>query len=146
MIPLFPKDDVFHVCRKVYLDTFEEHATYCRELLIFKYKHDLIKNVKHRWTSWLTHKKGDWHFGGCFGVWMYMRDLTGVFPIFGLGVRDFMVWRTTLKAASSKMVKHKNLCFDNQHIFILFIFYTFDFLAPDGVDILKRIQWVMHYA
>jgi hypothetical protein len=62
----------------------------------------------------------------------------------GLGVGDFTVGRTTLKAASSKMVKHEKACSDNQNIFIPFAFDTFGFLAPEAVDLLKRIQNVMH--
>jgi hypothetical protein len=42
------------------------------------------------------------------------------------------------------MIKHEKACFDNQYIFILFIFDTFRFLAPDVVDLLKIIQMVMH--
>jgi hypothetical protein len=33
---------------------------------------------------------------------------------------------------------------DNQYVFIPFAFDTFDFLAPDAVNILKRVQKVMH--
>jgi hypothetical protein len=54
------------------------------------------------------------------------------------------VGQTTLKAALSKMVKHEKAYFDNQHVFIPFAFDTFGFLAPGAVDLLKRIQKVMH--
>jgi hypothetical protein len=54
------------------------------------------------------------------------------------------VGQTSLKAASSKMVKHEKACSDNQHVFIPFAFDTFDFLAPEAVDLLKRVQKVMH--
>jgi hypothetical protein len=37
------------------------------------------------------------------------------------------------QAASSKVVKHENVCSNNQHAFIPFAFDTFDFLAPDVV-------------
>ncbi|KAK2439585.1 hypothetical protein QL285_024234 [Trifolium repens] len=70
-------------------------------------------------------------------------DLTGVSPLVGLGVGDFIVGREALKAASSKMVKHEKACSDNQHVFIPFAFDTFGFLAPDAVDLLKRVQNVM---
>jgi hypothetical protein len=62
----------------------------------------------------------------------------------GLGVEDFTVGQTALKAASSKMVKHEKMCSDNQHVFISFAFDIFDFLAPEAVDLLKSIQKVMH--
>jgi hypothetical protein len=39
------------------------------------------------------------------------------------------VGRTTLKAASGKMVKHEKVCYDNQHVFIPFVFDTFGFLG-----------------
>ncbi|KAK2384567.1 hypothetical protein QL285_071901 [Trifolium repens] len=45
MIPLFPKDEVCLVCRKACLDTFGEHAAHCRELLGYKYRHDLVRDV-----------------------------------------------------------------------------------------------------
>jgi hypothetical protein len=45
MIPLFSKDEVCPVCRKACLDTFGEHAIYCRELPDFKYRHDLVRDV-----------------------------------------------------------------------------------------------------
>jgi hypothetical protein len=68
--------------------------------------------------------------------------LIGVSPFLGLRVEDFTVGQSTL--APSKTVKHEKLCFDNQHIFILFAFDTFGFLAPEVVDLLKRVQNVMH--
>ncbi|KAK2385232.1 Pleckstrin proteiny (PH) domain-containing protein [Trifolium repens] len=71
-------------------------------------------------------------------------NLTGVSPLVGLRVEDFTVRRTTLKAASSKMVKYEKACSDNQHVFISFAFDTFGFLTPEAVDLLKRIQKVMH--
>ncbi|GKA36261.1 hypothetical protein Tco_0722752 [Tanacetum coccineum] len=37
MIPLFPVDAIYHVCRKACLDSFEEHAVHCKELPGFKY-------------------------------------------------------------------------------------------------------------
>ncbi|MCI60704.1 xylem serine proteinase, partial [Trifolium medium] len=52
--------------------------------------------------------------------------------------------RTILKAASSKMGKHEKACSDKQHVFISFAFDTFDFLAPEVIDLMKRVQRVMH--
>ncbi|KAK2400699.1 hypothetical protein QL285_050372 [Trifolium repens] len=71
-------------------------------------------------------------------------DLTGVSPLVGLGVGDFIMGRAALKAASSKMAKHEKACTDNQHIFIPFAFDTFGCLAPEAVNLLKRVQKVMH--
>jgi len=71
-------------------------------------------------------------------------DLTGVSPLVGLGVRPFTVGQTALKAASSKVAEHEKTCSDNQHAFIPFPFDTFGFLASDVVDLLHRVQKVMH--
>ena len=71
-------------------------------------------------------------------------DLTGVSPLVGLSNGDFIVGQAALKAASNKVAKHERACSDNQHAFIPFAFDTFGFLAPDAVNILQRIQRVMH--
>ncbi|KAK2454767.1 hypothetical protein QL285_002298 [Trifolium repens] len=70
--------------------------------------------------------------------------LIGVFPLVGLRVGDFIVGRAALKAASNKIAKHEKTCSDNQYAFIPFAFDTFSFLAPETVDLLKRVQRVMH--
>ncbi|MCI54579.1 auxilin-like protein, partial [Trifolium medium] len=62
-------------------------------------------------------------------------DLTGVFPLVGLGVRDFTVGQAALKVASSKMAKYEKVCSDNQHVFMPFAFDTFGFLAPEAVNL-----------
>jgi hypothetical protein len=49
-----------------------------------------------------------------------------------------------LKAASIKVVKHERASSENQHVFIHFAFDTFGILALEAVDILKRVQRVMH--
>jgi hypothetical protein len=51
---------------------------------------------------------------------------------------------TALKAVSSRMVKHDKTFFDNQHIFILFPFDSFDFLAQKAENLLKNVQKVMY--
>jgi len=71
-------------------------------------------------------------------------DLTGVSPLVGLGVRPFTVGQAALKAASSKVAKHEKTCSDNQDAFISFAFDTFGFLALEAVDLLHRVQKVMH--
>jgi hypothetical protein len=67
-------------------------------------------------------------------------DLTGVSPLMGLRVGDFIVGRASLKAASSKTVKHEKTCSNNQHAFIRFAFDTFGFLKSEPVDLLKRVK------
>jgi hypothetical protein len=71
-------------------------------------------------------------------------DLIGVSPIVGLTTEDFTVGQAAIKAVSSKVVKHERACLENQHVFISFKFDTFGFLAPEAVDVLKRVQRVMH--
>ena len=71
-------------------------------------------------------------------------DLIEVSPLVGLGVGTFTVGHVALKAASSKVVKHEKTCSDNQHVFIPFIFDTFSFVAEEVVDLLHRVQRVMH--
>jgi SpoU rRNA methylase family enzyme len=77
------------------------------------------------------------------GKHVYYVDFIGISSLMGLGVKDFTVGRAALKAASSKIAKHEKTCYDNQHVFILFVFDTFDFLALEVVDLLKRVQRVM---
>ena len=71
-------------------------------------------------------------------------DLTGVSPLVGLGSSAFTVGQAALKAASGKVIKHEKACLDNQHVFISFTFDTFGFLTPEAVDLLSRVQRVMH--
>ncbi|KAJ0483535.1 putative exostosin [Helianthus annuus] len=47
LVPLFPVEDLCPVCRKACLDSFGEHAVHCKELLGFKYRHDLVRDVLH---------------------------------------------------------------------------------------------------
>jgi hypothetical protein len=71
-------------------------------------------------------------------------NLTGVSLLMRLTTGDFTVGQGGFKAASSKVVKHERACSENQHVFILFAFDIFDFLAPKTVNILKIVQRVMH--
>ncbi|KAK2372319.1 hypothetical protein QL285_073465 [Trifolium repens] len=165
MIPLFPKDEVFPICRKTCIDTFGEHASHCREFPCFKYRHDLVRDVlfdifrrarisvkKEAPVNFLTDPQegrstlhpADVLVYGWVGGKHACVDLPGVSSLVELGVGDFTVGREALKAASSKMVKHEKTCSDNQHVFIPFAFDTFGFLAPDAVDLLKMVQKVMH--
>ncbi|KAJ0745299.1 putative exostosin [Helianthus annuus] len=117
MIPLFPVDEVCTVCHKACLDSFREHAIHCRELPGFKYRHDLVRDVL-----------------------VDIFRCAGVSPLVGLGGSAFTVGQ----AASGKVTKHEKACIDNQHVFIPFAFDTFGFLAPEAVDLLSRVQRVMH--
>ncbi|XP_076889164.1 uncharacterized protein LOC143539850 [Bidens hawaiensis] len=45
MIPLFPVDEIYHVCYKACLDSYGKHAVHCKELPGFKYRHDLVRDV-----------------------------------------------------------------------------------------------------
>jgi hypothetical protein len=51
---------------------------------------------------------------------------------------------TALKAVSSRMAKHEKTFFDNQHIFILFAFDSFGFLARKAENLLKNVQKVIY--
>jgi hypothetical protein len=54
------------------------------------------------------------------------------------------VRQATLKIISYKVAKHEKTCKDNQHAFIQFAFDTFDFLAPEVVSLMQRVQKVMN--
>jgi len=165
MIPLFPIDEVCSVCRKVCLDTFEEHAIHCKEFPDFKYRHDFVRDVlfdifrragvsmkKEALVNFLTDpldrrstlRPADVMVYGWVGGKHACVDLTGVSPLVGLGVEAFTVGQEALKVASRKVVKHEKACSDNQHVFIPFSFDTFSFLASEAVDLLHRVQRVLH--
>nr|GEW27007.1 auxilin-like protein [Tanacetum cinerariifolium] len=61
-----------------------------------------------------------------------------------LSSRGFTAGQAALKAASGKVTKHEKACIENQHVFIPFAFNTFGFLAADAVELLSRVQRVMH--
>ncbi|KAF5811722.1 putative exostosin [Helianthus annuus] len=167
MIPLFPVDEVCHVCHKACLDSFGEHAVHCREIPGFKYRHDLVRDVlfdifrcagisakKEAPVNFLTDplegrsiiRPADILVFGWVGGKHACVDLTGVSPLVGLGGSAFTVGQATLKAASGKgkETKHEKACLDNQHMFIPFAFDTFGVLVPEAVDLLSRVQRVMH--
>jgi hypothetical protein len=58
-------------------------------------------------------------------------------------VTFFFSWNEC-SLASSKVIKHEKICFDNQHAFTPFVFDTFDFLAQEVVSLLQRVQKVMN--
>ncbi|KAL8232100.1 hypothetical protein R6Q57_001878 [Mikania cordata] len=43
-----------------------------------------------------------------------------------------------------KVAKHEKVCSKNQHVFALFAFDTFGFLAPEAVNFLNRVQRFMN--
>jgi hypothetical protein len=70
--------------------------------------------------------------------------LTGEFPSVGLTTEDFTVGQAVIKLLQAKWPNIKE-CFDNQHMFIIsFVFDTFGFRSPMNINILKRVQRVMH--
>ncbi|GKE73008.1 hypothetical protein Tco_1535049 [Tanacetum coccineum] len=71
-------------------------------------------------------------------------DLTGVSPLVWLSSRGFTVGQAALKAASWKVTKHEKTCIEIQHMFIPFAFHTFDFFAPETVELLDRVQRVIY--
>jgi hypothetical protein len=66
------------------------------------------------------------------------------FTTCGIWCRGFLARQTTLKVASNKIAKHEKTCSHNQHVFIPFAFDTSGFLASDVVDLLHRVQRVVH--
>ncbi|KAK2399459.1 hypothetical protein QL285_049269 [Trifolium repens] len=85
------------------------------------------------------------------GCWMGRRQtcLCGLewsFPTCGTKDWRFYCWTGSPKSSlnSSKVAKHEKTCSDNQHVFIPFTFDIFGFLAPEVVNLLKRVQGVMH--
>ena len=71
-------------------------------------------------------------------------DLTGVSPLVCLGSGPFAVGKAALNAASAKVAKHEKACIENQHVFLPFAFDIFGFLVSDAIEILKRVQRILH--
>jgi hypothetical protein len=70
--------------------------------------------------------------------------LTGEFPPVGLTTEDFTVGHAIIKLLQAKW-QNIRVCFDNQHMFIIsFVFDTFGFLSSENMNILKRVQRIMH--
>nr|GEX68040.1 putative reverse transcriptase domain-containing protein [Tanacetum cinerariifolium] len=136
MILLFLVDAICRVCRKACLDSFGEHAVDCKELPGFKYRHDMVGRSTLRPADVLVFR---WVGGKHACV-----DLNGVSPLVRLSSKGFTVGQATLKAASCKVTKHEKACIENQHVFIPFALDTFAFLAPEAVELLSRVQRVMH--
>lgn len=63
-----------------------------------------------------------------------------------VGVRTggFTMSQATLKVASNEAAKHTKTCSNNQHTFIPFAFDTLDFLVIETVDLIEKIQRLIH--
>ncbi|KAI3750270.1 hypothetical protein L2E82_20904 [Cichorium intybus] len=165
MIPLFPVDEICPVCRKACLDSFGDHAVHCRELPGFKYRHDMVRDVlfdvcrragisvrKEAPVNFLTDpadgrstlRPADILVFGWMGGKHACVDLTGVSPLVNLRSGGFTRGQAALKAAACKVDKHEKACRENQHVFIPFAFDTFGFLVSEAVELLNRVQRVMH--
>lgn len=61
-------------------------------------------------------------------------DFIWVSSLSGLGNETLVVGQAAIKATEAKMRKHDQVCKDNQHLFIPFVFDTFIFLTSDDVE------------
>ncbi|GJU97635.1 hypothetical protein Tco_1326906 [Tanacetum coccineum] len=165
MILLFSVDAISPVCRKACLDSFREYAIHCKKLPGFKYRQDMVRDIlfdirrcagisakKEAPINFLTNPSDERStlrpshvlvFGWVGGKYAYV-DLTGVCPLVRFSSCSFTAGQAALKAASYKVTKHEKACIENQHVFIPFTFDIFGFLAPEAVELLSRVQWVMH--
>jgi len=73
-----------------------------------------------------------------------MCGLNRASQLMRLGIGDFTIGHAILKVVSSKVIKREKTCSNNQHVFIPFAFATFGFQALKAVDLLHRVQRVMH--
>nr|GEW91890.1 putative phospholipid/glycerol acyltransferase [Tanacetum cinerariifolium] len=157
MIILFPVDATCTVCRNACLDSFGEHAAHCKELLGFKYRHDMVRDVlfdicrrvkisakKEAHVNFLTDSSDGRSTLRLADVlifeWVEEKhacvNLTSVSPLVGLSSRGFIVGQAALKATSCKVTKHEKACVEN----VPFAFDTFGFLALEAVELLNRFQ------
>ncbi|CAK8572934.1 unnamed protein product [Lathyrus sativus] len=165
MIPLFPVDEVCPIFPNVCLDTFRKHAIHCKELPGFKYRHNLVRDIlfdifrrvgvsvkKEVHVNFLTKPRegksalrpADVLVNEWIGEKHACVGLTGASSLVGFRSVGFFVGQTALKAALSKVVKREKMYFDNQHAFMPFAFDTFGFLAPETMDLLQRVQRLVH--
>ncbi|GKA08177.1 RNA-directed DNA polymerase, eukaryota [Tanacetum coccineum] len=157
---VFEFDAICPVCRKACLDSFGKHAVHCKELPGFKYRHDMVRDVlfdicrragisakKAAPVNFLTDpldgrftlKPANVLVFGLVGGKHACVNLIGVSPLVGLSSRGFTAGQAALKAASCKVTIHEKTCIENQHVFILFAFDTFGFLALEAVELLSRV-------
>ncbi|GKE70005.1 hypothetical protein Tco_1528077 [Tanacetum coccineum] len=97
----------------------------------FKYRHDMVRDVL---------------FDVCRRVGISARKEAPVnFLTDPLDGRSTLrLADAALKAASCKVTKHEKACIENQHVFVPFVFDTFGFLALEAVELLNKVQRVMH--
>jgi len=55
-----------------------------------------------------------------------------------------MVGQTILKTASNKMIERKKSFSENQYVFIPFVFDIFCFIKQNVIDVLQKVQMIMH--
>ncbi|GJX39552.1 hypothetical protein Tco_0252855 [Tanacetum coccineum] len=148
-IPLFPVGAICPVCRKACLDSFGEHAVYCKELSGFKYQHDMVRDVlfyicrgagisakKEAPVNFLTGpsdgrstlKLADVLVFGWVGGKHACVDLISVSSLVGLSSRGFTASQAALKVVSCKVTKHKKACIEiNMCLFLLCSSYSAEF-------------------
>lgn len=131
-----------------------ERAIYCKELPGFKYQYEFVRDVifdifrctrvsvkKDSYVNFFTDPHQERINLRSVDVMVYGRvgekhacvDLTRVSPLVGQKTEGFTVGQTTLKVASSKVVRREKTCYDNQYAFIPFAFDIFGFLLPDAM-------------
>ncbi|KAL8235957.1 hypothetical protein R6Q59_017038 [Mikania micrantha] len=76
--------------------------------------------------------------GGNTRVWTLQEC-----PLLLLRNNGFVGSHAAIKAESCKVAKHEKACLENQHVFIIFVFDTFGFLALKVVNLLNKAQKVM---
>jgi hypothetical protein len=126
----------------VCLDISREHSALCRELPNFKYRHGLVRDVLFDIfrRAWISMKKDApvnflTRVSPSYGIegWRFYCGTSSPWSCFKQNgqIRESVFWQLT--------------CFYTvQHVFIPFAFKTFDFLAPEVVNLLKNVQKVMH--
>ncbi|GJR15355.1 hypothetical protein Tco_0798007 [Tanacetum coccineum] len=137
IIPLFPVDAVCPVCRKACLDSFGRVGISAK-------KEAPVNFLTNPSDGRSTLRPTDVLVFGWVGGKHACVDLTGVSPLVVLSSRGFTAGQAALKAVSGKVTKHEKVCIENQHLFIPFVFDTFGFLAPEAVELLGRVQRVVH--
>ena len=80
----------------------------------------------------------------CFGVLVGRRkncmcEIDWCFPLMRLWTKTFIMRQTTLRGSSIKLSKRVKRCFYHQRTFIPIVFDTFNFLASNIVDLLKKV-------
>ncbi|GKE23499.1 RNA-directed DNA polymerase, eukaryota, nucleotide-binding alpha-beta plait domain protein [Tanacetum coccineum] len=120
------------------LDSFGDHAVYCKESWGFKYRHDMVMNVFCdicRRVGISARKEAPVNF---------LTDPSDGRSTLKNSQVPLWIGQAALKAVSCKVTKHEKLCIENQDVFIPFTFDTFGFLANEAVELVNRVQRVMN--